>query len=260
MTPTSDRFGQVTVSSAIGERPHQEDRAVQEWIDVPSSAGWLLAVFDGHRGLETAEKAAKALPELFRSHLQLNQGNPEKALRETFGALHRMTQQDFSGSTASIAFISRQDAEVHWGILGDSPVALLDAEGRIHIGPNHNIRTNLAERVAAERRGGAYRAGYLEDRQQPGSGLQMARSLGDADLARVLNREPEIESMRIGSKGIVLVGTDGLFGFEPASRPNQIARLLKMIRDGADADAIVQDALRRKTGDNVTVIVWIKPT
>lgn len=256
MTPTSDRFGQVTIASAIGERPRQEDRAVQEWIDLPSAAGWLLAVFDGHRGPETAEKASRTLPELFRSQLQLNQGNPEAALRETFGALGRMTSQDFSGSTASVVFISRQNAEVCWAVLGDSPVALQDSEGRIRIGPEHNVRTNLSERSAAERRGGIYRGGYLEDRQSPGAGLQMSRALGDADLSRILDRRPEIERISLGHHGIVLVGTDGLFGPLAEDQGNALALMLALIREGADAESIVQEALRRRTGDNATAIVW----
>ena len=85
----------------------------------------------------------------------------------------------------------------------------------------------------------------------------MARALGDADLDRVLSREPEIETVSLGGKGIVLAGSDGLF--LPGAGPNQdqLARLLNMIHEGADADALVKDALARDTGDNVTAIVSV---
>jgi serine/threonine protein phosphatase PrpC len=133
---------------------------------------------------------------------------------------------------------------------------MLDSQGKIHIGPDHNIRTSARARAAAQRRGGVFCAGYLEDPQHPGVGLQMARSLGDADLARVLCREPEIESIASGSHGIVLVGTDGLFGPIVENQGETLARLLALIREGADAEPIVQDAIRRRTGDNATAIVW----
>ena len=127
---------------------------------------------------------------------------------------------------------------------------------KMHFGPDHNIITNLKERAAAQARGGVFHGSYLEDPRLPDVGLQMARSLGDAELARVLNREPEIETVALGGKGVVLVGTDGLYlpGGEP--NPDQLTRLLKLIQQGADAQALVQDALARQTGDNVTALVW----
>jgi len=253
MKPTSARDAAISTASAQGARPYQEDRAVPLWID---GKGWLLAVFDGHRGASTADKASAALPGLFQSHLQRDPENFAGALRETFRALHQLSRNDVSGSTASAVFISADAQRVWWAVLGDSPVALSDFQGNIRAGPDHNIRNNVSERLAAERNGGVYSGGYLEDPQIPGTGLQMTRSLGDADLDRVLNREPEIESIPLGGRAIVLVGSDGLFGPEAAPRTDQLARLLKMTRDGADAEDLVKVALRRETGDNVTAILW----
>lgn len=246
----------MTVATDQGTRPHQEDRWVQAWIDLPLSPGWLLAIFDGHRGAATADKASAALPDLFRSQLQLNQGNAPEGFRETFSALHRLTRTDVSGSTASAVFVPAVAQQATWAILGDSPIVMMNPSGALHISLGHNVRTNLQERAEAERRGGVYRAGYLEDRERPGIGLQMARSLGDADLARVLKREPDIGTISLGRPGIVLVGSDGLLGPGDVCAEDQMTRLAAMIRDGADAQALVGDALRRRSGDNVTAIVW----
>lgn len=259
MSPPSGRAAEISSASAQGERSHQEDAAFHAWIDSPShpdAAGWLLAVFDGHRGAATAQKAVKALPAFFKTSLQASAGSAPEALRETLGALNGLTRTDRSGSTASVAFIPQDARHIHWAVLGDSPVAVLDSHGDIHIGPDHNVRTNIPERAAAESRGGFYQAGYLEDSDLPGTGLQMARCLGDADLARVLSREPEIETLPLGGRGVVLVGTDGLFGAGLGPRQAQLSRLLKMIRQGADAEALVRDAVKRQTGDNVTAVVW----
>jgi len=115
----------MTVATDQGTRPHQEDRWVQAWIDLPLSPGWLLAIFDGHRGAATADKASAALPDLFRSQLQLNQGNAPEGFRETFSALHRLTRTDVSGSTASAVFVPAVAQQATWAILGDSPIVMM---------------------------------------------------------------------------------------------------------------------------------------
>ena len=115
---------------------------------------------------------------------------------------------------------------------------------------------NLQERVAAETRGGIYLDGYLEDENRPGTGLQMTRSLGDADLSRVLNREAEIITVPLGGKGIVLVGTDGLLLPGKDTNADQLKRLLQLIQEGGNAQQLVQDALGRRTKDNVAAVVW----
>ena len=259
MKPPSEQAGKVSVASAQGKRDHQEDRAVHEWISCPSlqnGNGWLLAAFDGHGGAETADKASKALPSLFETHFLAQGGNVVKTLREVFASLNQMVEDKKSGSTASVVFIPQEAQNIILAVLGDSPVAVQDATGVIHIGPEHNVRTNLQERTAALARGGVFQCGYLEDEDRPGAGLQMARSLGDAELSRVLNREPEIMAIPLGGKGTLLIGTDGLLFPGKDTNISQVKRLLQLIRQGGDAQTLVKDALERRTGDNVTAIVW----
>jgi serine/threonine protein phosphatase PrpC len=261
MTPERDPVARVSAASAQGERSHQEDRFVHQWIDLPSipkGIGWLLGVFDGHRGGRTADKASHEFIPLFSSMLDAHGGNVPAALRDTFASLNKMTRVHICGSTASVVFVPQDAESVYMAVLGDSPVAVLSSDGKVHVGPDHNVRTNSRERSAALARGGVFYEGYLEDSQLPGVGLQMARALGDADLDRVLSREPEIETFPLGGKGIVLVGSDGLLLPGAGSNQDQLARLLSMIHQGADAEVLIQDALRRQTGDNVTAIVWRK--
>src|ERR1019366_8557089 len=132
------------------------------------------------------------------------------ALSEVIRSLHELTHKTREGSTASVVFIPSDAQTAYVAVLGDSPVAMLDAKGKSYFGPDHNIRTNFRERAAALARGGVFSEGYLEDPQVPGIGLQMSRSLGDIDLTWVLERKPEIEKVSLGGKGSVLVGTDGL--------------------------------------------------
>ena len=246
----------VTSASVQGGRSHQEDRSVCQWIETKDGSGWLLAVFDGHRGAVTAELAAQELLSLFIKRLPIHHGDAASTLRNIFRTLNDLTRAHLSGSTASVVFIPADAKVVTLAVLGDSPVAIRDSKGKIHIGPNHNVRTNMAERVASEVRGGVYRGGYLEDQELPGIGLQMARALGDADLSRVLERAPEVETVPLGGEGIVLVGTDGLLSQRGGTNSEQLREIVAMIQEGAGADEVVADALARGTGDNVTAIVW----
>ena len=245
----------LTFETAQGARSHQEDRAVHVWIE---KKGWLLAVFDGHRGAEVAEKASEALLPAFESAWKASPEDISAILHRTVGSLVELTKDDMAGTTASIVFIPENVQYVSWAVLGDSPIAVLDSENRIHIGPDHNVRTNPEERAAALKRGGNYDGGYLGDPNLPDIGLQMARSLGDADLSRVLSREPDIPDVSIPHPKIVLTGTDGIISPSGGSSREQLSRLLLLAKEGADAEALVQDALRRQIGDNVTVILWNK--
>ncbi len=252
MKPTSEPRARITAASRQGLRDHQEDRFVQKW----TGTGWLLAVFDGHGGEVTAEQASQALVSLFEAQLKDHARDIPDTLPAVISSLHKVTEGHRSGSTASIVFIPQDLQTVHLSVLGDSPIALLDAQGDVHIGPEHNVRTNLIERAAAMERGGVYQAGYLGDHERPGIGLQVSRSLGDFELNRVLNREPEIQSVAMGGKGIVLIGSDGLLIAGDEVPAMQLTRLLQMIQQGADAEALVADTLARQTGDNVTAVVW----
>jgi len=258
MKPKDPTAAKLTWATAQGGRHRQEDRAVHKWVETPIGAGWLLAVFDGHRGAASADAAAKSLPGLFQESFVRERGNATRALEIVFRSLHGLTEHHPSGSTASVVFIPQDAESVTVAVLGDSPVAVLDAGSSATLGADHNVRTNLQERRAAEARGGLYRAGYLEDSESPGVGLQIARSLGDVELARTLDRSPEIDVIPLGGRGIVLVGSDGLLLPGGVTNADQMKRYLTLIEQDADAEAIVADALARAADDNVTAIVWQK--
>src|SRR3990167_9674146 len=105
-----------------------------------------------------------------------------------------MTRQFREGSTLSIAWVREDHDEVSVAVLGDSPVIVVDQLGQVHVSPEHNVRTNLAERNAMVARGGSYRNGYVYN--QLDVGFQVSRALGDGDLDRILSREPEIYTIK----------------------------------------------------------------
>jgi serine/threonine protein phosphatase PrpC len=83
----------------------------------------------------------------------------------------------------------------------------------------------------------------------------MARALGDSHLKGVLSTEPEIDTIPIVGHGFILVATDGLF--DPAHRAfgKSLEWVFSLVADGADAQFLVGDAIRRQTHDNATAIL-----
>jgi protein phosphatase 1L len=247
----------ITYATAQGSRPDQQDRLVifptpSEW---PLGGGTLLAVFDGHGGEGTAERCARSAPTSWHHALIAEPEYVLPAFRRLIQSFVEAALHDSGGTTASIAYIDAAQSRIYTAVLGDSPIAVFDASGQLRVAASHNVRTNERERARAEERGGLYRAGYLHDSQDLQYGLQMSRAIGDRELGRILDREPEVARWELNDASACLIGTDGLFA--GGEVPNAaLERLVGMIQRGADASALVQDALERGSADNVTAIVW----
>jgi serine/threonine protein phosphatase PrpC len=241
-----------THASAQGARAEQQDRSVVLRL----SKGYLLAVMDGHGGSATAELLAKELPAAFERAMSTQRDRVDRALKEAVSLLAEKTSQETSGSTLSIVFIPEDQTVAHTAVLGDSPVVILDAQDGLHVSPLHNARSNLKERSMALARGARYSEGYLEDPRVPGEGLQMSRALGDRNLARILNREPEVDRILLGKGSLVVLASDGILNSFDIDVETQLKHVADLAKSGMTAQDWVEDALRRQTGDNVTVIIW----
>jgi serine/threonine protein phosphatase PrpC len=242
--------GHVSSHTAQGSRDAQQDRLVVQ----PLPEGYLFAIFDGHGGDETAALAVRELTPAF-DVASRRYSDPLDILRETVAGLVGATHDHESGSTVSILWL-QEETQAHGACLGDSPIVILDAQGKIQISPTHNVRDNLPEREAAIARGGQYGGGYLMDPRVGSLGLQMSRALGDRLLGRVLSREPELFSISVNAASCVIVGSDGLLDPLGRAQDKQLTRLIGLVGQGHDAAMLVEDALVRQTRDNVSAIVW----
>ena len=152
---------------------------------------------------------------------------------------------------------------MHVAILGDSPVIVQNRNQNPWVSPEHNVITNEKEREAAVKRGAIYKFPYIHDAEDYARasgvcwGVQMSRAFGDYSLYRVLNRKPEILSVPIAPGTIVIVATDGVLDPSHSDASAHINRLLRKVACGSGAKALVNDALKRETGDNATAIVCI---
>jgi len=239
----------ITKATAQGQRPYQEDR----FVAFRSASGTVVAVADGHGGTTVSDHVVKRLPTVWRRYAR-EISDPMKLIKSVFHELDLQTAHCHEGSTLSLAYIPAAADTVHVGVLGDSPVIILAANGGLHIGPMHNARSNPTEREAAQKRGAFFDGGYIRAHWS-GHGIQMTRVFGDTELSRVVNREPEVYSRAVGPDSFLLVGSDGLFDPSHKSVEAAVKSLVLAIAAGAMAQKLVDLALAVPTHDNVTAIL-----
>lgn len=242
----------MTIDSfqAQGKRPYMEDFM----LDAAMLRGTLLGVFDGHGGAFTAawlRQNAELALERFLNTV----GDIQEALRYTVRYLAELTNENRDGSTLSLAFIPNYTGktEVYTAQIGDSPIIVQDKNGKLDYGSDHNVRSNHIEADKAIARGGIVHSGYLFA-DYSGDGLQMARALGDATLAKVLSREPDLRYFEMGENSFILMGSDGLFDPSHANIEHQHIAV-DLVLDGIAAETLVNHALNAPTRDNVTAII-----
>jgi serine/threonine protein phosphatase PrpC len=240
----------VSTASHKGLRPYQEDRVFTATYE----QGTLLAVFDGHGGAEVSQYAVEGFPGIFADEITAPKAKPRTALKKAIHRLAVEVEHWVPGSTMSLAFIPTKGGFVYCAVLGDSPIIIKDSKGAINISPDHNVRTNMAEKRAAEDRGGIVSGGYLY-RSFNGPGLQMARALGDSYLRKVISYKPDIYSVRVNKDSFIVVATDGAFDPGHYNFEKEAEAVVKLVEDGADAKVIVDRAVAVPTGDNVSCIL-----
>lgn len=242
----------ITCIQEQGPRSYQEDRSFHKHIDGVDYTGKLLAVMDGHGGSATAELCANEIGQLFSPR---SAKSVEEDLKGLVSLLNGKTINFLAGTTISIACVLEDHRKVSIAVLGDSPVVVFDDEGNLHVSPEHNVRSNLQERGAAQKRGGVYGSGYIWERDQE-YGLQMGRALGDAHLGRIISHEPEIYTLN--NPQWILVASDGLI--DPCHEQSEglFLEIKKYAQKRASAKDLMQWALSRGLRDNATAIVWMR--
>lgn len=246
----------LTQATAQGQRAAQEDRFLARLLEdpaLPDGGGWLLAVFDGHAGDMVAIHACFRFEEYFLAHFAKGERSSD-ALQMAIAQLATATCEYVAGSTVSAIFIPLHRRYAYVAVVGDSPVIIRDRDGKVWVAPEHNARTNEREREAALQRGARYDMGYLWTADGE-HGLQLSRAIGDRHLA-FLSQESEIHAVPLGEESFAIVASDGVVDASHNYSAVYAKRVAEIIAGGGDASTIVEDALARRTGDNVTAVVW----
>ncbi len=242
----------LTLASLQGGRASMEDRV----FSVTRGDLSLLCVFDGHGG----EAAADACVQVVQTcDLAQAQANGRRFLHDLVSAMRNETRDMECGTTASLVLVSSRRRYAAGAFLGDSPIFVKAPGGSIRMQILHSVSGNDAERTAAEARGGECwpsRNGTFLSPRGGRTGRAVTRALGDADMGRVLSREPEFISFPLSHrKGFVLAASDGFIPDYDAGFFD-INDVAAKIGEGCDAWALMNWRRTFPMSDNASIALW----
>lgn len=234
-------FGPFLLGHHTHTGPRETNQDTVLSIELPDGR-WLLAVADGMGGLEDGELASKtALGALYRA---LSEGaGLEEAVGAANTAVHKEAKGRVMGTTLVAALLSGQQAEIV--NVGDSRAFLSDALGLVQITRDHT----MAEEAARE--------DFVPMEFSESTSARWAGA-----LARYLGAGEEVETDRFGPLDLVegawlVLCSDGLHGVMSS---DEIDGFLVGRADAeAAAEGLVEEALARNTGDNVSVVIAFRP-
>jgi serine/threonine protein phosphatase PrpC len=204
------------------------------------------AVFDGHGGVDVSRYAAYNLHRLLEK--QVSSGVPvERGLTAAFADLDSRVSAEWrmQGSTAAVAVIVRD--MIYTANVGDSRVILVEPEGAVRQMTKDHRASDADERESVLKRGGQVENGRV------GGVLALSRSLGDGALKRVISAEPFLGSAKRREGQILIIACDGVWDVMENEEAAGIAKGEE--NPAAAAQRIVDEAVRRGTTDNVSVVV-----
>jgi serine/threonine protein phosphatase PrpC len=214
--------------------------------DFAGSGSSYFAVFDGHGGSEVSKYAANTIHRLFGSYFS-SDVNPEKLLAETIAEVDSFLVKRWpnQGSTAAIAIVIKDI--IYTANLGDTRIVLCRANGSVQqLSVDHRASVDSEKRMI-QAKGGMVIMGRANGI------LALSRSLGDGALKDVISAEPFLAKARRQDGQILIIACDGVWDVMDNQTAAGIARGKETPQKAATA--IRDEALRRGTQDNVSVIV-----
>lgn len=242
---------------SIGSRPRMEDVCVS-YRDFAGPNTQYYALFDGHGGTQVSTLLADKLHTLisyyFKRGINFKTAMIKALQKVNEISLGKSDEDSLSilsgGSTAAIAII--YNSVLYTANVGDSRIVLIEENKRQQkpvvttLTVDHRPSTNHFEKSAVLRRGGYIRNGRVNGI------LMISRSVGDADVAKYISAVPHITETIIPPRAKLVIACDGIWD---VLNEETVANIFvnKIFPQDA-AKAIVTEALKRGTSDNVSVM------
>ena len=237
-------------SETIGKRKTMEDAAtVVGEIFGPMTQYYGL--FDGHGGSGVALHLATKLHEKIKEKFTAT-NNLEESIIFAFTTMNAelVEQYTATGSTASIVIIMGNKMTV--ANVGDSRVILINGKGNVvRATVDHNV-TNEYEKKLIQERGGT-----IFNNRVNGL-ISLTRCFGDGTQAGVISCVPSITVIDRHDDDKLIIACDGV---SEVMEDDEVGKIFFEQNDPtAAAKAIKDEAVKRGTTDNVTVLcVDLKP-
>ena len=244
-------YGEVAVK---GRRREMEDAHTIIADFRGNSSEFFAGVYDGHGGRKTADYLARYLHKNLRNELDAG-FTAERAIDHAFEITDTQVTREgiIDGSTVVIAYIQNETLFV--GNAGDAR-AVLSRNGK-PIRLSHDHKADDPDEVKRIRKAGGFvTSEYQTEIPRVNGILAISRSIGDhgVELDGFISHEPFITNTKLGptDKSLILA-CDGVWDVLSDSAAVDI---VDGIGDPKEAAIALKDeALNRRSGDNISVIV-----
>eukprot|EP01118_Nematostelium_gracile_P006354 TRINITY_DN2046_c0_g1_i1.p1 TRINITY_DN2046_c0_g1~~TRINITY_DN2046_c0_g1_i1.p1 ORF type:complete len:646 (+),score=80.02 TRINITY_DN2046_c0_g1_i1:54-1991(+) len=245
----------VHTYSSQGRRHHMEDRLLFVPHLTPHTPGLFAAVFDGHGGDQAADFARYHLyNEMVRQPSFPN--DMGEALRCAFLSTDRLFcgRGDRSGTTATVCVVYMDTLYV--ANVGDSCAMLVRAHSdALQLTAEHRA-SHHSEKVRVKEHGGVvvwYQGGWRVNGQ-----LTVSRAIGDTAHKACVISEPQVSQWQLTDEDqFVVMASDGLWDTMSQVQVVEYVRDRYHNRDTNIniANDLAQEALRRNSNDNISVLI-----
>ena len=242
------------VSTHQNKRPYQEDRFTHEYMQ--HNGGEFFGVYDGHGGDKVSSYLQSSVHTYYAQCLG-NQLTQQQAFECAFLKTENYALKNFDdGSTAVVAIIDK-DNQLHCAWVGDSR-AVLESNGTVGFATSDHKPERADEHARIKRAGGDIEF-YGVWRV---NGLAVSRSIGDRNLKKMGKGQivaiPEYAYIQLGTDNhFMIIASDGLWDvMSNEDAVNMVQEEFK--KTGAlknSAQALQNEAIKRGSGDNITVCV-----
>lgn len=221
----------------------------------------LCGVFDGHGGPKVSSYLAQNLQAAVQNTQTLH-----TALAQLDEQVLQIRHWSYQGSTAVVLYIMTQhNDDVVWvANVGDSRAVLSHQSRAVPLTRDHKPN-DPHERARIEAAGGTVELdGFLDPQGVPfgcyrvNGNLAMSRAIGDRSERPIVTAEPDICSFELTRDcDFVVLATDGLW--DVMDNEEVVQYIHKYGQREEVASWLVEEALRRGSLDNITVvIVWFQ--
>ena len=219
----------------------------------------LFGIYDGHGGTEVSNFLQKNIPKIYLDKKNIFPFSKNFHIK-VFGELQKKILENkagfYSGSTCIICIFYKKNNNLYMNVLnlGDCRLVILYNNDKFNTltvdhkpdEVNEKIRITKMGGVIKEDDEGTYRIGDLA----------VSRAFGDGDNAPYISQVPDIYYKKItpNTKYIVMA-CDGLWD---VINNEELHSLIKKFKENDSknlAISLVNEALKRKSGDNISAIV-----
>lgn len=257
-------------ASFQGKRPTNEDEHLiyqnLESFNNNHNSVDIIGVFDGHGGPLVSKYAKDTLPKFFikkNPKLFFDSQYTAKYINKVFKNFNSILEKDhpraasYSGSTCCMGIITKDNkGKILWIInAGDSRAVLANKSGiAIPLSKDHTPNTP-EERARIEAIEGGKEKIYHDGGVWRVVDLSLSRALGDLEANPYVTPMPQVYRYRLHPDDKhIIIGCDGVW--DVLSNQDAVDILKTAPKRSNLAKLIAEEALKRGTSDNVTVVVY----